>query len=381
MPYLQFETAKNLNEWRDPDRNKAIGWKFLSKSWKYCSYGSLLHDAFFPPLTLDEYCCQSLSADALNRRNCDQATVNPLGEASHTLGEIPNDKTLITVHQAWIWRIEDNVILSARYPARDSRPGDFESTDMLRYIACVLGNFCWPSCPLPTAKLTDLEPELFLRFQKAIVEVSEVAESYLWDISAYGLESGVEKTCLHRIIDIGDELSMVKRVTTEQQRVWKTFAKKSWPGYWNNSLGFIVMSDNDRACLDKRARDEWELILEMDTSFEDRITRTRQMEEEAQRVERTVMLMIELKSKHTAIRESRASMGMNIAVTSFAVVTVIFTPMTYIATLFALPIKQLQKMQSKSVFGDSGAYASGFVAWISGECLPIWFPFSSFSST
>ncbi|KAF2810679.1 uncharacterized protein BDZ99DRAFT_286940 [Mytilinidion resinicola] len=205
---------------------------------------------------------------------------------------------------------------------------------------------------------------IFRIFEQAITAVSEKVDTYLRDVSIAGIRIETEKDCLHRIIDIQDELSMIKRVILQQEVVWKSFASKAWPDYWPNGQdGSMNIPKSHWQIWTKQEVEEWEFIQSAESKFKEYYRRLAQLDEDAQRVERSVTAMLDLKSKHATIREAHTSAIMSAAVVGFTIVTIIFTPLSYMASLFALPINTLQDKQYPSRFtSDAGTYRSSYFA-------------------
>lgn len=384
MPFFGFDSAEHLNSWRDTDDAKATAWTELSTGWKYCSYDKARNAECYPSLTLDEFCCQSLSREALDRRNCDQVilSIQPAGEkkmepGKESLGNIPAKNELIVIKQAWMWKVHDVFIVSGGAEKNDSPllvvEDSFErfyhTKGLSRCIGIMMAHMV---ISIENDPVNPKYGNIFRMFEQAITAVSEKVDTYLRDVSIEGIRIETEKECLHLIIDIQEELSMIKRVILQQEMVWRSFSSKAWPHYWPNGQdgSMVIPPEEWRKYSKQGIAEEWEFIHSAESKFKEYYRRIAQLDEDAQRVERSVTAMLDLKSKHATIREAHTSAIMGAAVVGFTIVTIIFTPLSYMATLFALPINTLQDKQDNSKFTDqAGAYKSSYFArWTCEYC-------------
>jgi len=75
------------------------------------------------------------------------------------------------------------------------------------------------------------------------------------------------------------------------------------------------------------------------------------------RIEKTVQDQLTLKRAHVSIRDAHLSLILGVAVTGFTVITIIFTPLTFIVSLFALALDTL--LQNQFQFGGTGGIDEG----------------------
>jgi hypothetical protein len=92
----------------------------------------------------------------------------------------------------------------------------------------------------------------------------------------------------------------------------------------------------------------------------DRITK---LNEDAERFEKWVLVRLDLKGKHAALREFHNNTTQSTAVIGFTAITIIFTPLAFLATLLPLPVNQFQRSQTL------GPYLSGYIATWMSECI------------
>lgn len=123
----------------------------------------------------------------------------------------------------------------------------------------------------------------------------------------------------------------------------------------------------------------WREIERPQAQFEQYKRRIDQLDESAARVEASIATVLDLKAKHASMKEAHSTSVMSAAVFGFTLVTIIFTPLSFMLSLFALPIQRLQDHQVKSQWGgDSapGVYKTNYV----GKFMGKWFkPYTAVS--
>jgi hypothetical protein len=130
---------------------------------------------------------------------------------------------------------------------------------------------------------------------------------------------------IHDILDIHSELDMIQSVLKQQGQVVKGLLK-----------------DTKATCLDanltreaKFYSREIEHTLVLLEEYEVLIEK---IHKDADRVEKTMESCLNLKRTYASIEDTRNSLMLGFAASAFAFVTVIFTPLSFMTSLFALPV-------------------------------------------
>jgi hypothetical protein len=345
------------------------------------------------PLTLDEYTSPVLSKAVLDRRNEDQVLVRiQKREKSIPDSErAPGETKLVVVNQLWLYYIQGVLITSPvssffqvqwhvdidgviprgiHIPSEVKDNGDLVQTaeDRHRRIGILISHLV-SFLDQPSEKSFS-EPLLNV-FEKSITLVSEEVNTYVQNIEISTISIEEEKKFLHQISDIREELSMIRRVLFQQEDVWKDFASNAWPKYWPNGRdGRMIIAREDWIGLTKELRDEWKLVLQAQSYFGKYRQRIMQLDEDADRVERTIITKLDLKQKHASLHESHATAVMSAAVFGFTIVTIIFTPLSFLMSLFSLPIDQFQKHQVDSPWTTgTRMYSTNYIGKWTGKLL------------
>jgi hypothetical protein len=159
---------------------------------------------------------------------------------------------------------------------------------------------------------------------------------------------------------------MIKRVLVQQEEVWKEFALTAWPDFWTTGRMVVTKETMDKAV--QAEKEEWQAIMRIPAQFGKYRRRINDLDEDSARVEQAISLKLDLMAKHSTIRESHATSIMSAAVFGFTLVTIVFTPLSFFTSLFALPIDRFQDNQ---VFGrfsnETGMYTTNYVGKFIGE--------------
>ncbi|KAI0534254.1 hypothetical protein GGR58DRAFT_67127 [Xylaria digitata] len=329
-------------------------------------------------LTLDEYCSPALSQDVLNFRNKDQVlgryerstekkedTATMLSENYEgdnlallgglwllvklcvwKLGRLFDPETwqrlwhqqpvntaeksnrlprhAVFIGQAWVWKICREFII-ALPPEVSKEILQIESNWNTGVLLATL------SLNRLIELLDDPAHPLLKTYENALSIISEEVNHYAKSALIEDIDIEQEKEFFHWISDLREELSMVKSVLAEQEEVWKEFMKSEWPN--------------------QEPKELWR----PQTKFHKYRRRVAKLEEDAGGVKRNIATKLDLKQKHAAI--------MSASVFGFTVITVIFTPLSFVAALFALPIDEFDK--GKEGNNKDGVYLSKYIGkWV-----------------
>lgn len=379
MPCFHYHTLGENDYWRNPDRdNERLD--SMNANLVLCQSTSLEPFRVHGPLTLDEYCSPVLSKSVLDNRNRDQVLLKAKKEKyNQERGDQKEDKDefvasdgrfrhtvpILAVSQIWIWELKDVVIISPSSEA--SSPLKQEASSPLKQ-----GGFLDLKTYLEKAKSSEdrnraigillSEAISFLEhpadgrdepvlnfFERYITVVGQKADAYSRMQGRKHIAVDEERGFLHDIDDIRAELAMIKRVIRQQEEVWKSFISNTWREHWRQySPGEgmrMEITAKKLAKMDIRKHNEFLTIMRPQTRFENYYRRIADLEEEASRVERGILAKLDIKQKHASLQEAHAAGVVSAAVLGFTVITIIFTPLSFVTSLFALSIDKLQRHQ------------------------------------
>jgi Mg2+ and Co2+ transporter CorA len=150
------------------------------------------------------------------------------------------------------------------------------------------------------------------------------------------LAIGTETRLLAEIKDIRDELKMIRMVLESQTGAMKDFAEEAW-----DELG--GRRSDEAADLRKKSKDQLKVIEAHDANL-------KRMDDHALVIYSSLTHLLDLKQKHSNAFEARfaraqavlqAHQGQTIMV--FTIVTIVFLPMSFIASVFSINIAEFPK--------------------------------------
>ncbi|KAI4687203.1 uncharacterized protein J4E84_005575 [Alternaria hordeiaustralica] len=319
--------------------------------------------------TLDEAYYPGLSTRALRVRNQDQVVShskdNFVCYDRRESGVEKTDETafILMVPQLWVYKL-GNIIVSAYSMQQEAatslepfRDGA-EKEDPAAYAEILIG-LTITSLVNRFGKAyrdlgVDYPPTLDLfetRVVKLLEEVRLYTEKPAGGMSSFsGLEYRRERYFIHVISDVRSELAMIQHFLEQQERVLKLFLE-------DRPYNSVNLHPQDWAPVERSQ----ETIMQY-------MRRVRKIDGDAERIEKSIQDMLNLKRTHASIRDAHSSLVVSTAVIGFTVITVVFTPLAFLTALFALKIDGFESLQ---VFGRDGVYHSGKIggifAWAKGS--------------
>lgn len=331
-----------------------------AQKFKYCTRNLEDQVEFRGSLTLDEYSYPALRASVLQFRNKDQTLMRPKAQSSH-------DKTVraerIVVDQIWIWQAEDQIICATL----ETRPrgGAFElhaDIPLTSYGQIGINIADWVD--------SDDTDDILDRYQTAIVQLAEEVNEYTRGTGVESLGIDKERQFFHEINDIREELSMIRRLFSQQEEVWRDFASNAWPETWADCLNGRMNQQSDAKKQDER--EITKIIMRPRSRIQKHQRRVAQLDEDAERVERSVGIQLDLKRQHTSLQEAHSTAVISAAAFGFAVITIVFTPLSFVMSLFALPIDRFQVNQIPSRWtSEAGMYPTMYIGTWAGKTLSL----------
>ncbi|KAI0448562.1 hypothetical protein F5B21DRAFT_518840 [Xylaria acuta] len=143
---------------------------------------------------------------------------------------------------------------------------------------------------------------------------------------------------------------MMQTVLFQQEEIWKEFTYNTWPQFWpDGEDGRFRPPFNSEDVGDEDA-EIWREIAKPQSQFPKYRKRFQKLDEDAERVERHILVQLDLKQKHAAIKEAHTTTVMSAAIVGFTIITIIFAPLSFLTSLFALPIDQFRQNQMEDKY-------------------------------
>ncbi|CAG8982472.1 hypothetical protein HYALB_00009966 [Hymenoscyphus albidus] len=338
-------------------RNRASKSRADIKGYKYTSDSNFNHLGLQCASTLDEYCHPGLDAETLEERNKDQV----LSRYQKDLSE--DDRRILVVPQLWIWTVDSNFILTALQRAIWKAFEGYTSMEhnVFDLLAGVLDRTENPNKILINASHTESQAspaeqkEVFSKNISIAMLLSmcidtmdslsrsnpgPISDSELFakvrDYTQWNTWSDnnldVERDFILQIADVRDEISMIKSVISQQKQVWRQFMNAKFPDW-----GLKSPEDDLVIKLQPEYQQPWALeIVEMlkrpQKQFANYERQIAKLDADAERLEDIIRFLLDLKSKHAGLKEAHLTTLMSAAVIGFTIITIIFTPLAFLAT-------------------------------------------------
>jgi Mg2+ and Co2+ transporter CorA len=216
-------------------------------------------------------------------------------------------------------------------------------TQILAIIADHIDRFGQPQMNSEFPSTLDL-------FEIGVVRILSDVDTYMNSATLATLNIKKERDFLHEIADIRSELAMIQDVFDQQDEVLV-------------NLGKLLGDD-----LPKREMEAFSASKERIAKYRQR---AQKIDKDAERIEKVIQDQLNLRRTYASMRDTRASVVLGTAVIGFTLITIIFSPLAFMTSLFALPLDNFLKSQIK--IGDENAYPSGYIGkWFSKDLTQIW---------
>ena len=188
-------------------------------------------------------------------------------------------------------------------------------------------------------------------FETRVVGILSEVTNYVKKVP--GDESNINKLEYRReryfidvISDVRSELAMIKHVLEQQERVLMRFLKDCKHASEEPPLPY------------------WVPIKASQETIQQYMRRVEKIDGDADRIEKNIQDMLNLKRTHASIKDAHSSLILSIAVIGFTVITIVFTPLAFLTALFALKIDGFERLQ---ISDSDGVFHSGKIGDIFGK--------------
>jgi hypothetical protein len=311
--------------------------------------------------TLDEAYFPGMDAKFFETRNNEQVVSREYRRTSEKDDEkIP----ILMVPQFWLWRV-DNILLSA-YSMTTLSPVFISDRDHDRIVPGFYDGATSPSMNLQIGIIIAFQVFRFgedeklmdsqITFKSPLRIFESAVFSILSDVQEY-LEAGsevytieqqkrTEQRFIHDIADIHSELDMIQSVLVQQKEVLDELLEDS---------------KSERQEADWLIALRWRKIEESRAALDGYEKNIRKIHKDAERVEKNIESYLNLKRTYASIEDTRNSLMVGFSASAFAFVTVIFTPLSFMTSLFALPVDQFVRQQRTDGNSDDKVFTSSYI--------------------
>ncbi|CAN9313230.1 unnamed protein product [Alternaria sp. RS040] len=322
--------------------------------------------------TLDEAYYPGLAREALDLRNQDQVvsqskdTFESYDDRERQGKKINGTSFILMVPQLWLYKLGGAVVSSYTMPhgtgyALDGYDNELtferrggasflqndQPVDAEAHLGLIMTGFIERFGEHYTSNGVEYSPPLDL-FETRVVGILSEVTNYVKKVP--GDESNIskldyrrERYFIHVISDVRSELAMIKHVLEQQERVLKQFLEDCLPAN------------------EERLPPNWVQIKASQETIKQYMKRVEKIDGDADRIEKNIQDMLNLKRTHASIRDAHSSLILSTAVIGFTVITIVFTPLAFLTALFALKIDGFERLQ---ISGSDGVFHSGKIGGI-----------------
>ena len=323
--------------------------------------------------TLDEAYYPGLSVDEFTTRNSDQIVSSRFRHDENWQEQVP----ILTVPQLWLWKFGE-VIVSAHSMTRGYKSAH-EKTQGTAYfelfeegntderlvawkpifdgtqhpdirIGLLLASYIeafgeeTPGDAIGSANT--IPPALDL-FESAVVSVLSDVTHYVKNTKRNAIDYDTEQRLTHVLSDCRSELAMIKHIMGQQKQVLDALlADRKVP--W-------IEDEEDARNRGRPVRDadpRWKQVDSALGTLRRYYGRINKIDGDAERIEKTVQDMLNLKRTYASVQDSHAGVLLSTAAIGFAIVTIIFAPLAFLTALFAINITGFDKLRVKDPSGE-----------------------------
>ncbi|KAH4935933.1 hypothetical protein HBI23_055640 [Parastagonospora nodorum] len=278
---------------------------------------------------------------SLEARNKDQIVSK---EYLRTFGGDITDCPILMVPQIWLWRMDD-VLLSA-FSEITKLLDEHTVTDHGSLISDISINAQIGVLLAASVKTfgrdSQLEGKMFKppldMFEAALTSTLSAVHNYL-EADRTKLKTKEQKTkeleFIHQISDVHCELDMIQSVLNQQKDVMDKFLA-------DTKAARDAAENSPLDLWDIRA---WKEVVQARQTLDQYTNRISKIHKDADRAEKAIDSFLNLQRTYANIEDTQNNMLVGLAALAFAIVTVIFTPLSFMTSLFALPVREILQHQ------------------------------------
>ncbi|KAK4194405.1 hypothetical protein QBC40DRAFT_319836 [Triangularia verruculosa] len=320
---------------------------------------------------------------SLDERNTDQVVYKWLTDTND--GSEPK---ILVVRQLWIWRLDERTVVTAIPPRWDEEPKETLYDLISRSLPqaalatphALIQQILLQCLPSPNefeqagvgyhildifeswiAKQQDREVALFRAFRKFIEDSDDVTEDHT-DQNALQIDQEVK--IIYELKDALEELFILRQLFITQQKIASSYHEMNSPHYYRHGEGHGISQEDFKS----------------QSGLEGLIGRADRLEANAKMVLENVDHLVSVKQTQSSLiqsqlaakqaevannqaklahEEARRSRQLNNYVLLFTSVTIIFTPLAFMISMFAVPIQGFPRDDNGELFYGS--------SWITGR--------------
>jgi hypothetical protein len=226
-------------------------------------------------------------------------------------------------------------------------------------------------------------------FERRVVSVLSEVKTYITETKRNAIDYNSETNFLHVLSDCRSELAMIQHILEQQEEILisllndrddtnsaKPAATQDPPQTASKDTCGDETSDGDPSDRvppppsteapneskepdRKRQEPDWSPVEAAHTMLKQYQKRIKKIDGDAERVEKNVQDLLNLKRTYASVQDSHAGVLLSVAAIGFAIVTVIFAPLAFLVGLFALNLQGFDRLRVRQRNGEQGPGGGG----------------------
>ncbi|KAK6950670.1 hypothetical protein Daesc_007195 [Daldinia eschscholtzii] len=183
-------------------------------------------------------------------------------------------------------------------------------------------------------------------FEDGVVQILSDVEAYM-DLDKPLWLEGVERESdfMHRLADVREELAMIQEMLCQKEEILQSLANDIELYELRNILG----GEGWRGSKDKADLEELRRSNKDIDAFQKRATK---IDKGAERIDNLIKNQLNMMRTYASIRDAHTGLVFSIVPIAFAIITIIFTPLAFMTSLFALPLPHRLPKKNKIVLAE-----------------------------
>ncbi|KAI1459689.1 hypothetical protein F4805DRAFT_50195 [Annulohypoxylon moriforme] len=338
FPYLRLQTIKRWEQLRK-----------TTNDFQATLTSDLVKGCIRPELTLDETYYPGLSVATIAARNEDQVVFREWAKVQSPGEVVRCEGPILTVPQLWIWRFGDHLVTACpnddpkeskgrtpRWMTDISKSQEPTGIKIGLAMAHHISQFGNPQADGRFPSPLDI-------FETGVARVLSDVEQYTNPKKLIPPDVHVERSFMHSIADIREEIAMILEILGQQREIVRDLIRDFEKFEEQDILDPIPNEEGS-----KWQRREIKEFKDSALEIESQQRRLNKIDRDAERIEKVIQDQLNLKRTYASIRDTRNGLILSAAVIGFTITTIIFAPIAFMASLFALPLDGLLRNQIQS---------------------------------
>jgi hypothetical protein len=346
--------------------------------------------------TLDEAYFPGLGTAELALRNADQVVSS---QFRSTPDWTEDDVPILMVPQLWLWRF-GNFIVSAHNMTHVSDflfvrlrhkrfYAIFRQASIDVQLGLIIAGFIQEFGKEHADHNGRTIPPTLDLFERRVVSVLSEVKTYITETKRNAIDYNSETNFLHVLSDCRSELAMIQHILEQQEEILisllndrddtnsaKPAATQDPPQTASKDPCGDETSDGDLSDRvppppsteapneskepdRKRQEPDSSPVEAAHTMLKQYQKRIKKIDGDAERVEKNVQDLLNLKRTYASVQDSHAGVLLSVAAIGFAIVTVIFAPLAFLVGLFALNLQGFDRLRVRQGKGEQGPGGGG----------------------